>query len=581
MEDALNFELGADELGLFLQETDECLQTLESSILHLEHNADIEMLNTAFRAAHTLKAMAAMIGHDRMAKVTHALETIFDTMRQHHRFPTKTIADDLLPTVDALRGLRDEVEYRQRSDIDLDVLLIRLGACVSPMEPSSLQDATQPSLQQLPGRTTAQEIQAEAYQKMMHPIALQAGALDKTVRISIERLDMLMDMVGELVTGKTRLLQIGATLRNRYGEADQIESLNDTIGHLNRVINQLQDEVMQARMLPIAQLFDKFPRLVRDVAHSAGKQVNLIMEGIATELDRSIIETIGSALTHLLRNAVDHGIESAELRAATGKPPVGTVSVSAEHVEGQVVITIQDDGTGIDPERTRRAAIRRGLILEEDAARMSDQETMALLFLPGISTAETVTETSGRGVGLDVVQTDISRAGGSVTVESVIGQGATFRITLPLTLAIMQTMLVALGVDVYAIPMRNVVESLYFSEAHVHSIKGKPVISWRDRVLPLLSMRDFFSNPSVKAHQRRSGKPAVVVVSWGTLQVGLIADMIIGKQEIVAKPFGPIIGRVEGLAGCTIMGDGRVALIIDVPSLVTAATQSHNQTKLV
>jgi two-component system chemotaxis sensor kinase CheA len=397
---------------------------------------------------------------------------------------------------------------------------------------------------------------------------------DKTVRISVERLDALMNLVGELVTDRTRLAQIEGMLRTQYGKTEHVAALDETISRMGQVVDQLQEQVMQARLLPIAHLFDKCPRLVRDAARTAGKQVNLVIEGQSTELDRSIIEAIGDPLIHLLRNAVDHGLEPPQVRSAAGKPSIGTVRLAAAHVEGQIVITVQDDGQGIDPRRTRQAAVRHGLISEDEAAHLSDDEAITLIFRPGLSTAEQVTGVSGRGVGLDVVHTNINRIGGSIAVENELGRGATFRLTLPLTLAILPTMLVALGNDVYAIPLTSIVESLYLSDVTVSSIKGQPAIHWRDQVLPLLNLRRFFGRAPCAAGEAR---PAVVAVTWGKLQVGLIVDKIIGKQEIVVKPLGSLIGNVPGLSGCTILGNGRIALIVDVSSLINAAMQARAQ----
>jgi two-component system chemotaxis sensor kinase CheA len=393
---------------------------------------------------------------------------------------------------------------------------------------------------------------------------------DKTVRISVERLDTLMNLVGELVTDRTQLMQIEDTLRAQYGRGGVVGSLGEMTTHFDRVVDQLQEEVMQARMLPIEHLFVKFPRLVRDVARSAGKQVQLVISGAETELDRSIIEAIGDPLMHLLRNAVGHGIETPRARIAAGKPPTGTVWLTAAHQEGHIVITVQDDGQGIDPDRIRRAAVGRGLLSQEEAAQLDDNQAIALVFQPSLSTAEKISGVSGRGVGLDVVQTNVKRLGGAAMVESEAGRGTTFGITLPLTLAILRTMLVALGEDVYAVPLTSIVETLYLSDVTIRSVKGNPVIRWRDQALPLLYLRQFFAHPRLAAPSP-NGKQAVVTVVWGKLRVGLIVDRLIGKQEIVVKSFSPIIGNAPGLSGCTILGDGRVALIVDIPSLISTA----------
>jgi len=331
-------------------------------------------------------------------------------------------------------------------------------------------------------------------------------------------------------------------------------------------------------MLPIAQLFHKLPRLVRDTARAAEKQVELLIEGESTELDRSIIEAIGDPLMHLLRNAVDHGIESPQARIAAGKAPTGTVRLTAAHEEGHIVIAVQDDGRGIDPTQVRRTAVERGLLSEDKAAQLDNERAIALIFQPNLSTAEQVTGTSGRGVGLDVVQTNVKQLGGTVMVESEAGRGTTFRITLPLTLAILQTMLVALGEDVYAIPLTSVIESLYLSDVTVSGVRGEPVIHWREQVLPLLRLRRVFAHPRLAPAPDNGNGQAIVTVAWGKLRVGLIVDKLIGQREIVVKSFSPILGNTPGLSGCTILGDGNIALIVDIPSLVNATAHRRGVT---
>jgi len=697
MDNSLTFEIEADEIETFLQDVNEHLQTMETGILQLEQGDDPDALNSVFRAAHTLKAVAGTVGHHSMAELTHTMETLFDAMREARLSLTQDLADELLAAIDVLKALRDEVVTRQPSGIDVTPVLARLRG---PMEadtvlpndeekPASLRPADFPPVSPLLAEreegelTSEQAAQVKGYRDqgytileiqavteagtfapaarllqatmalaevghviVQHPsqddlldeqqgdrlwllLATQTDAhaveevlndvsdlagfrvqpyavdlvvhsaadssqaikstlknsesprvslrqeQDKTVRISVERLDTLMNLVGELVTDRTRLAQIEGMLRTQYGKAGSVVALDETISRMSQVVDQLQEEVMRARMLPIAHLFDKCPRLVRDAARTAGKQVDLVIEGQSTELDRSIIEAIGDPLIHLLRNAVDHGIESPQARSMAGKPPTGTVRLAAAHIEGQIVITVQDDGQGIDPHRTRQAAVLHGLISEDEAAHLSDDEAITLIFRPGLSTTEQVTDVSGRGVGLDVVRTNINRIGGSIVVENELGRGATFRLTLPLTLAILPTMLVALGDDVYAIPLTSIVESLYLADVTVSSIKGHAAIHWRDQVLLLLNLRQFFGRAPCSTGN--DARPAVVAVTWGKLNVGLVVDKIIGKQEIVVKPLGSLIGNVPGLSGCTILGNGRIALIVDVSGIINAAMQARMQ----
>lgn len=403
-----------------------------------------------------------------------------------------------------------------------------------------------------------------------------------TVRISTERLDKLMNLVGELVTNRTRLLQIEDMLRIQYGKDSSVAALSELVPHFSQVVDQLQEEVMRARMLPIASLFNKLPRLVRDLAHATGKQVNLVIEGEATELDRAVIEAIGDPLLHLLRNAVDHGIETPQVRQAVDKPTTGTINLAAASVESQIVITLTDDGHGIDPDQIRQAVIQNEHLAADEIKQLSDDEIVELIFQPNLSTATEVTEMSGRGVGLDIVKTNIERLGGAVVVTSEVGQGTTFQLTLPLTLALVQTMLVTVQNTLYAIPVTGINAAMYLAEAARNTIKGKPALDWQEATVPLLNLRDYFAKPhmatgSSNLESKNGVKPSVVLVSWGKHRVGLVVDSIIGEQEIVVKSLSPLIGHTPGLSGATILGDGSIALIVDIPSLINAALRTLRQ----
>jgi len=443
------------------------------------------------------------------------------------------------------------------------------GSATSPSTPSRGGNGDQPTPVARPASPAAAEARGE-----------------RTVRISVARVATLMNLVGELITDRNRLLQIEQRLHSEYGRSESVSALGEMTTHVDRVVDQLQEEVMRARMVPIAQLFSKFPRIVRDVARISGKEVNFIIEGEATELDRTLIESIGDPLIHLLRNAVDHGLESPADRRAAGKPAAGTVRLTAAHEEGHIVITVSDDGRGIDPARIRQSALKRGIVTEEELAQLDDDQVIDLIFRPSLSTAERVSELSGRGVGLDVVRTNVEKLSGSVVVESELGRGTTFQVTLPLTLAIVETMLIALGDSVYALPLASIIESLYLSDVQISTVRSKPTIRWRDSVLPLLDLREYFACPSRRGTNGngRAGsvvrdyhKPAIVTVGWGRQRVGLIVDGIIGKQGIVVKSLSSIVGEVPGILGCAILGDGRVALIVDIPGLISAAFHTRRQ----
>lgn len=394
-----------------------------------------------------------------------------------------------------------------------------------------------------------------------------------TVRVDVGLLDNLMNLVGELVIDRTRLAQIIAQFESKAGANDLTQELSRTSVHIGRVSADLQEEIMKARMLPVENLFKKFPRMVRDLALKAGKEIDFTMSGQETELDRSMIEEISDPLMHLLRNAVDHGIESPADRAAVGKPRVGQVTLSAAHEESHIIITVRDDGKGIDPEKIKAAAVRKGLVSADAARRMSDREAINLIFAPGFSTAERVSEVSGRGVGMDVVRTNIERLSGSIEIETAVGVGTTFRLKLPLTLAIIKALLVNVGANIYCLPLSSVTETLHTHRSQVSTVKTREVIINRGQVLPLVRLRRLFGEPEAEKQEYIY----IVVVLFDGEQVGLVVDSLIGEQEVVIKSLTKYIGDVQGLSGATILGDGRVGLIVDVPSLVkTAAAAAAN-----
>lgn len=388
---------------------------------------------------------------------------------------------------------------------------------------------------------------------------------NRTVRVDVELLDNLMNLVGELVIDRTRLFQILGTLE-AHSEIDEVsQDLGRTSVHIARVTTQLQEQIMKARMLPVENLFNKFPRMVRDLSQKAGKELNFVMTGQETELDRSIIEEIGDPLIHLLRNAVDHGIELPEDRVSGGKDPVGQLRLQASHEENHIIITIKDDGRGIDPEKVKQSAVKKGMISDEQVKRITDKEAVNLIFMSGLSTVAKVTDVSGRGVGMDVVRNNIEKINGAIEINSVIGQGTEFKIKLPLTLAIIRALLVSIGKSVFAIPLSTVTETIRIQKTQIEYINNQEVIVVRGRVLPLVKMSRVFSSSFAELD---SEKIFVVIVNLAGQQVGLVVDSLVGEQEIVIKSLGKYIGDVQGISGATILGDGNVALIVDVPNLV-------------
>lgn len=391
---------------------------------------------------------------------------------------------------------------------------------------------------------------------------------NRTVRVDVDLLDSLMNLVGELVIDRTRLFQILGNIEVNYEMDEVSQDLGRTSVHIARVTTQLQEQIMKARMLPVENLFNKFPRMVRDLSQKAGKEVDFVMTGQETELDRSIIEEIGDPLIHLLRNAVDHGLESPEDREANGKSRTGELKLQASHEENHIIITITDDGKGIDPEVVKQSGIRKGLITEEQAKRLTDKEAINLIFMSGLSTNTNVTDVSGRGVGMDVVRTNIEKINGAIEINSVVGKGTEFKIKLPLTLAIIRALLVSIDKSVYAIPLSTVTETIRMQKDQIEYVNNQEVIVVRGKVLPLVRLKRVFGN---YADEQEREKLFVVVVNLAGQQVGFVVDSLVGEQEIVIKSLGKYIGDIQGISGATILGDGNVALIVDVSNLVKKA----------
>ncbi len=390
-------------------------------------------------------------------------------------------------------------------------------------------------------------------------------AEDQTVRTSVERLDTLMNEVGELITDRNRLYQLNTTLDRKYRDSRELKILGETISHLGRTIDQLQNDVMGLRMLPIANVFKKYPRLVRDLARQEGKKVKLTMDGQDTDLDRSVVEAISDPIIHLIRNAVGHGIEPPDMRKEIGKPEMGTVNLSARHERGQIIITVKDDGQGVDVEKVKLKAIQRETITETEAEMMSDEEALYLIFESGVSTAKTVNEISGRGVGMDIVRTNIENLNGSISVSNWPGEGMQVEIMLPLNLAVIPTLLVTVGRSVLAIPLAAVTETLRVPQADVQLVDGEPIIMLRGRPLPLAYLQK-----TLKFEKGVTGNKYenIVAVRLGTSQVGLVVDDFLREEEVMLKSLGILSGKVPGLSGGAILGDGQIALILDVVNLI-------------
>jgi len=537
-----------DILKEFLVESHEHLDAMERDLVALEQNpSDEEALARVFRAAHTIKGTCGFFGLPRLESLAHAGENVLTKLLGGElRFGT-AVAGGLLRFVDAVRGILAEIE-RTGGEGEPDVAALvadleRIGAA-GPQVPAPSAPAPGPAGQETP----------------------PAPLTSQTIRLDVELLNRLMNLVGELVFARNQILEHAGRRAER--------GLSLAAQHLNRVTSELQDSVMQARMEPVGRIWGKFPRVVRDLGVLFGKQVGIEMRGGETELDRTILEAIGDPLTHLVRNSLDHGLERPAVRRAAGKPEEGRLFLGAFQQGGHVVLEIRDDGAGIDPEAIRRHAVTRGLCRREEADALTDREAIELIFRPGFSTAAEVTNVSGRGVGMDVVRTNVERVGGTVDVESVPGQGTTFRILLPLTLAIIPGVVVETAGQRFVLPQAFLRELVLLQEresaVRVARVHDAPVCHLRGRLLPLVFLDEQLGLRAADAPPA-AGSMSIAVLELEGRRYGLVVDRILDTQETVVKPLGRPLDRVPVWSGATILGDGSLALILDVPALAARA----------
>ncbi len=392
--------------------------------------------------------------------------------------------------------------------------------------------------------------------------------VEQTVRVDVRRLDHLMNLIGELVLGKNRLIRIYSDVEERYDGEKFLEELNQVVSSISAVTTDLQLAVMKTRMQPVGKVFNKFPRMVRDLSRELGKSIELIIEGEETELDKSIVEEIGDPLIHIIRNSCDHGIEPLEERRRLNKPETGKVQLSAYNEGNHIVIKISDDGKGLDPVMLKEKAIEKGVISERDAESMSDREAFNLIFKPGFSTAKVVSNVSGRGVGMDVVKTNIEKLNGIIEIDSEVGVGTTQKLKIPLTLAIIQALLVGVQEEYYAIPLSSVLETVRISQDEIYTVDGKSVLRLRDEVLSLVRLSDIFK---VDAILESNSDVYVVIIGLADQKIGVIVDYLIGQEEVVIKSLGYYLKNTRGIAGATVRGDGKITLIVDVGAMMDMA----------
>ena len=595
-----------DLIKEFLVESIENLDRLDRELVKLETDpSSQELLSSIFRTIHTIKGSCGFLGFSKLEKVAHVGESLLSRLREGKLSLTPEFTSGLLAMVDAIRNMLEAI---QTSGQDGEETYPELIATLTALQnhghatqgatipaPASIEETTSASPIEAPSPVEASRVSRERVDSIpasetpsrhepavpAAPAPVEAAASQhpqedskakvtaaETIRVDVHLLDRLMNLVGELVLTRNQITQFSArqTDPNLVSPAQQ----------LNLLTSELQEEVMRTRMQPISTIFDKFPRVVRDVAMGCGKQVQIEMDGKETELDKSLLEAIKDPLTHIVRNSVDHGIETPEQRVARGKRAEGHLKLRACHEGGQVVIEISDDGAGIDTARVKNKALERGLITPQQAATMSERELLNLIFLPGFSTAAKVTNLSGRGVGMDVVKTNIDRVNGSVDIQSTPGAGTSIKIKIPLTLAIVPALVVVCAGERFAIPQVSLSELVRIEQeagsSKIEYVHGVPVYRLRGRLLPLVYLDQALRlDRAAEGTREESSAATIVVLQADDRHFGLVVDEIIDTEEIVVKPLGKKLKGVNIFAGATIMGDGRVALIIDVLGLAQQA----------
>jgi len=584
----------------FLVESEELLQRLDQDMVTLEATPnDAELLNRIFRALHTIKGTSGFLNFEPIVRLSHRAEDVLNALRRGEVRLTKRMMDALLAARDHLGRMLSDIRAGGLKQYSIDSLLAELEAAQKPCEaPEPLHDT--------PTDQSATKAAAEKSAVQEHassPVTTrpteapaspaEAGNVsadqkqsgkpsennsEQTMRVNVRKLDELINLIGELVLERNRLAQLSRDFSSgRLSSAGLASAFSQSAARLSFITEELQTAGLKTRMVPIDAVFRKFPRLVRDVAHSLQKAVELEVRGQETEIDKTMVELLGDPLVHLVRNSLDHGIEMPEARVSAGKPGQGTIRLEARQEGDQIIIIVADDGAGINPDRVLHKAMEKGLVTADRARQLSSREILDFIFLPGFSTAERVNDLSGRGVGMDVVRSNLKRMNGTIQLDSVPGKGTTIWLRLPLTLAILPVLLVQVSDEAYALPLRAVLETSRIRTGEVHQVEGNEVLRLHGETLPLLRLRRMFA---VQASDGELTEEKVVVLLVGEKRVALLVDRLIGQESTVIKPLGAHLHQCSSVAGATIGGDGRVRLVLD-PAGLLASVEGHARQEVV
>jgi two-component system, chemotaxis family, sensor kinase CheA len=586
----------------FLIESDELIAKLDSDLVSLEKEPDnLDLLNEIFRSAHTIKGTSGFLGFNDLMSFTHAMEDVLNRLRKGEIKVEPAIMDYLLESVDVLKIILEDLKEGRATSVDYAPLKAKLmnfkqsetalsdkkvakksaAKSKKTTKKKTTSKKSKKSTKTEPEITAETEMEADIEEELESLLAeeekteqsLQSATaaakkelfskkkFDQTIRVDVNRLDSLMNMVGELVLGRNSLMQLSGQIGHKWEGEELVESVNQTSAQINFITTELQTAVMKMRMLPIGNVFNKFPRLVRDLSRDLKKIIDLEISGEETELDKTVIEEIGDPLIHLIRNSCDHGVEIPEKRREVGKSDKGTIWLNAGQEGSNIIIEVADDGGGIDHDVISKKAIEKGLATQEDIDLMAERDILQFIFAPGFSTAKQISDVSGRGVGMDVVRTNIEKLGGIIEIESEKHKGTKITVKLPLTLAIIQGLMVRSGNDIIIVPLASVLETVKIERKDIYYVNKHEVIKLRDNVLPIIDLNDLLGLTNPESEHR---KPYVVVIGLAEKRLGLIVDELLGQEEVTIKTLGNYLGNTPGISGATILGDGRIRLIVDV-----------------
>lgn len=556
----------------FLLETKEILEKLDVDLILLEKSPDdVDLLNKIFRSFHTIKGTSGFLGLEKLPEVTHKCEDILNKLRKGEAKLSSSLMDGIILGYDTIKELLLVIENDKNEEIEVEDVIAKLVSLYeninSPDQPeiNSEIQITEEALIGQSVTTDENKSVSPSKENSIRQVHHENKKADNSIRVDIDRLDALLNIASEIVLGRNRLAQLNSQYSLENEGSVFAKDLGDATKQIDLMTSELQLVVMKLRMIKIGKVFNRFPRVVRDMCKDLNKEVELIINGEETEVDKNLIEEINDPLVHLIRNAIDHGVESPDVRESKGKRRKGTVILSAEHEGNNIAIKVIDDGKGIDPEMIKEKAVSKGFISREKVKELSRQEAYNLIFHPGFSTAEVVTNVSGRGVGMDVVKTNVAKLRGTISVESEVGKGTTMILRLPLTLAIISGMIVKAHGQTFVIPLHSVIEVLRVSVSDIETINGKEVVHLRDSILPIISLDELISNNG-NGHND-SGWQYIVEVGIAEKRFGIKVDQLVGQQEVVIKSLGDYLGKIDGIAGSSIMGDGTVIIILDINEL--------------